>query len=184
MVTNQHTDFSLAIPTIYNGVKLKSRMESQCALLFDRLGWEWMYELRSYMLPNGLQYMPDFTIPGHGVFECRGYDSEKGRTQVSEFGALISHEENECLVPELGQYHGVFWVWGPNVPICYRYCCYQSQGCLLSFCRKCETWRALSEVHPWCDECAHLPEFSRTHRLTIESGKILIDMRTSEEWPL
>jgi hypothetical protein len=53
-----------AIPTFYSGAQFKSRMEAQCACLFDKLGWEWEYEPWSLMLPSGLSYTPDFWIDG------------------------------------------------------------------------------------------------------------------------
>lgn len=74
-----------AIPTVYNGVQLKSRMESKVALLLDKLGWKWEYEPFSVML-DGINYTPDFYIPEQGyVIECRGYDSDKGQQQIERF---------------------------------------------------------------------------------------------------
>lgn len=46
-----------SIPTIYNGVRFRSRLEARWAAMFDRLGWTWHYE------PVDLKnYIPDFII--------------------------------------------------------------------------------------------------------------------------
>lgn len=81
---------AVAIPTEYEGVKFKSRLEAQCAFLFDQLDWEWEYEPRSFMLPNGIAYTPDFYIPSCGAFwECRGYSTDKGEAQIQGFASLL-----------------------------------------------------------------------------------------------
>lgn len=75
-----------AIPTEYNGIKFKSRLESTVAWLLDAMGAEWQYEPKSFLLPNGVQYMPDFWCPGMRLWiETRGYDSPKGRKQILGF---------------------------------------------------------------------------------------------------
>jgi hypothetical protein len=46
-----------AIPTDYNGVRFRSRLEAKWAALFDRCGWRWSYE------PNDFDgYIPDFAL--------------------------------------------------------------------------------------------------------------------------
>lgn len=49
-----------AIPTRYNGVQFRSRLEARWAAMFDLIGWEWEYE------PIDLDgYIPDFTVNPH-----------------------------------------------------------------------------------------------------------------------
>lgn len=80
-----------AMPTEYSGIQMKSRFEAQCAFLLDRLGWKWEYESKSYMLPNGTPYLPDFWVPGRGLFiECRGYSTVKGEEQSLWFAELLA----------------------------------------------------------------------------------------------
>lgn len=80
-----HTE-PVGIPTEYKGVKLKSRMEAQCAFLFDQLGWQWEYEPRSLMLSTGVTYIPDFSVcAGRLTVECRGYNSPRGDRQLKDF---------------------------------------------------------------------------------------------------
>lgn len=46
-----------AIPTHYEGVRFRSRLEAKWAAFFDLMGWPWTYE------PFDLEgYIPDFTI--------------------------------------------------------------------------------------------------------------------------
>lgn len=54
-----------AIPTIYNGVHYRSRLEARWAAFFDLLGWQYQYE------PFDLgEWSPDFLLTGHGARGC------------------------------------------------------------------------------------------------------------------
>ena len=80
-----------AIKTNYNGIEYKSRLEADVARIIDMLGYKSDYEPTSYLLPNGVHYWPDFYIPDiHLWIESRGYDSNKGDSQIEEFSKLIS----------------------------------------------------------------------------------------------
>lgn len=46
-----------SIPTLYNGVKFRSRLEARWACLFDMLSWQWVYEPF-----DAGGYIPDFLI--------------------------------------------------------------------------------------------------------------------------
>lgn len=56
-----------AIPTIYNGVKFRSRLEARWALFFDLCKIEWEYEKEGYQLTTGW-YVPDFWIPSMKIW--------------------------------------------------------------------------------------------------------------------
>ena len=46
-----------AIPTIYSGIQMRSRLEAQWAAFFDHMGWKWEYE------PVDLKgWIPDFLL--------------------------------------------------------------------------------------------------------------------------
>ena len=48
-----------ARPTLYNGIRLRSRLEARWACMFDELGWQWEYE------PFDLTgWTPDFLLHG------------------------------------------------------------------------------------------------------------------------
>lgn len=84
-----------AIPTTFTRrdgqtVHLKSRLEAFVAWLLDKLELEWQYEPESFMLPNGVNYLPDFWLPAARVWvETRGYDTAKGRKQLEGFAQLL-----------------------------------------------------------------------------------------------
>lgn len=83
-----------AIPTVYKGILLKSRLEGDIAYLVDNLGYKWRYEPQSYKLENGFDYLPDFYLPELKLFiECRGYESDKGEAQVTGFAKMIARGE-------------------------------------------------------------------------------------------
>lgn len=51
-----------AIPTKYDGVQFRSRLEAKWAVFFDLLGWKWQYEPVDF---NG--WIPDFAIYGEHI---------------------------------------------------------------------------------------------------------------------
>lgn len=59
-----------AIPTKYNGVQYRSRLEARWAMFFDYLDIEYYYEHEGYQLPSAW-YLPDFFLPKHGWFEIK-----------------------------------------------------------------------------------------------------------------
>lgn len=58
------------IPTKYNGVQYRSRLEARWAAFFDQLGIDYYYEYEGFQLPSGW-YVPDFFLPSHGWFEIK-----------------------------------------------------------------------------------------------------------------
>lgn len=56
-----------AIPTVYKGIKFKSRVEARWAVFFDLCGLRWEYEKEK--LDTGYQvYIPDFHVFGRDVY--------------------------------------------------------------------------------------------------------------------
>lgn len=57
-----------AIPTLYKGVQMRSRLEAKFAVLFDHLKWEWGYEELDFQ-----GRIPDFTMRfAHPtIIECK-----------------------------------------------------------------------------------------------------------------
>lgn len=51
-----------AIPTEYEGILFRSRLEARTACFFDHLGWDWEYEPKRFILFHGEIYTPDFLI--------------------------------------------------------------------------------------------------------------------------
>lgn len=161
-----------AIPTLYKGIQLKSRMEAQVALLLDTLGWKWQYEPFSIMLPNGTAYTPDFLIEGHRfIIECRGYESDKGERQIDGFAGLVTARTGDYeryLVIREGQ--AQVTEWGGRT----------TNGSV-AFCARCRMWFIGEQDAPKCPYCSDLS----FDEMTIESrqGQLLILGRIpSQHW--
>lgn len=75
-----------AIPTEYNGQQYRSRFEAEVAQTLTTFPIRFEYEPKSFLLPDGLHYWPDFWIPDAKMFvECRGYRNEHGDQQLRVF---------------------------------------------------------------------------------------------------
>lgn len=59
----RRTSGQMSIPTEYNGVKFRSRLEARIALFMDRVQVSWSYERITLRLPAGNTYTPDFFLP-------------------------------------------------------------------------------------------------------------------------
>lgn len=55
-----------ARPTVYNGVKMRSRLEAGFAMWLDGQEFDWEYEPQAFANEDG-QYLPDFRINGVGI---------------------------------------------------------------------------------------------------------------------
>lgn len=168
-----------AIPTIYRGVQLRSRLESQACLLFDKLLWKWVYEPCNYLLENGVQYRPDFWLPDHQMFvETRGYTSESGQLQLASFatavisGSITAEQTpvNRFLILQVG--FNAFLAERDREPV--------AQSPLLHRCTYCRAW--IVKNNPGlCYLCGviHYPFSS----IDVSSdGKILINGLPAQEW--
>lgn len=62
-------DHLRARPTIYAGIKMRSRLEASFAAILDRYQLQWEYEPMCYASPRG-QYLPDFRV--HSLFAPYG----------------------------------------------------------------------------------------------------------------
>lgn len=83
-----------AIPTHYNGHEFRSRLEAEVAYFLDAIDWDWEYEPKSFLLPGGYHYIPDFWIPGQNMWvEARGYKKRGSEQQLVAFaGQLDEHK--------------------------------------------------------------------------------------------
>ena len=58
------------IQTKYAGYLFRSRLEAKWAVFFDLVGLKWQYEPEGFVLPNGVQYLPDFLVMTPQNNEC------------------------------------------------------------------------------------------------------------------
>lgn len=134
-----------AIPTTYNGIKFRSKLEAKYAQGFDLLKIPWVYEEVNFKFDDGIMYAPDFYFPdSNQFFEVKGFmendDYAKimglvysGHDVVVGFGAgnmtyyngsnthfwnKYPDEEFECVVyrcPICGK-----WSFSPDSPLVCR----------------------------------------------------------------
>ena len=77
-----------AIPTIYKGYRMRSRLEARWAAFFDALGIPWRYETEGLTLSDGTQYLPDFYLPDcKSWFEVKGVMSDTDLHKVTRLAA-------------------------------------------------------------------------------------------------
>lgn len=83
-------NFDSAIKTEYRGTQFKSRLEANAAFFVNSLGHDWKYEPQSFLLENGVHYIPDLFVPRLGLWvEARGYESEHGNLQIAGFSEMV-----------------------------------------------------------------------------------------------
>ena len=56
------------IPTTYNGIKYRSRLEARWAVFFDEIGVKYYYEHEDFLFKSGKRYLPDFYLPEIDAF--------------------------------------------------------------------------------------------------------------------
>lgn len=62
------------IETVYQGYRMRSRLEARWACFFNEMGFKWRYEEEGYKV-NGAGYLPDFFLPDLKCFvEIKGQD--------------------------------------------------------------------------------------------------------------
>lgn len=173
-----------AIPTVYNGVQLRSRMGAQCAVLFDKLGWEWTYEQFSIMLPCGIPYIPDFWAKKPWLMvECRGYENERSKRQIDSFVSLVEQKDGWPMPDKNGNLYD-FWVLGPEGSAYYRSAWGAGDGYrdipatdrtryqvrpVVAY--KCGCgWEILGGDTPWCPNCEEVATSALV--ISVKAGKI------------
>lgn len=79
-----------AIPTFFDGVLFRSRLEARVAAVFNRLDITWVYENEAYYLPSGEGYSPDFYLPECRVFvEVKPREDTPSVRKAEAFAAMI-----------------------------------------------------------------------------------------------
>lgn len=84
-----------AIPTKYNGVQFRSRLEARWAVFFDQTGTDWRFEHEGYELNPGQPwsrwYVPDFIVRCTGKWENIG--KPEIETWIEVKPESLSHSE-------------------------------------------------------------------------------------------
>lgn len=79
---------------------MRSRLEARWATFFTHCGLKWSYEPKTFSLPSGQSYTPDFHVDGVGWFEIKPSDDKcyEGRAKIVEFcrsAEKLLHSETE-----------------------------------------------------------------------------------------
>ena len=93
-----------AIPTEYQGIRFRSKLEAKYAKAFDLLGIPWVYEEINFEFDDGTRYAPDFYFP----------DSK----QFFEVKGLMTPEDKHKIV-QLARAGNTVIVGGPNGKLLY-----------------------------------------------------------------
>jgi hypothetical protein len=164
-----------AIPTLYKGVRFRSRLEARWAAFFDNVGWQWDYE------PIDLEgYIPDFVMRFHEpllieikpAFVKDDFLDARHKIEQSGWGgeALITYAAPQSARVGTGTTigylrHGPGW-YGDDVG--------PWEIGFLFFCRNCKRLGvAASEGSFGCRVCG-TPGGS-DHHLDCEKGAILVE---------
>jgi hypothetical protein len=81
-----------AIPTVYQGITFRSRLEADWASSLDVMRVPWIYEPEGYELSDGTWYLPDFYLPtAKAWMEVKGPHQERV-SKVETFAADLWRE--------------------------------------------------------------------------------------------
>ena len=86
-----------AIETRYQGCRFRSRLEARWAVLFDAAGLAWEYEPEGYVLSDGTPYLPDFWLPGLGVW-AEVKPRACTQDEVRRCAMLVAGTSKPCLL--------------------------------------------------------------------------------------
>jgi len=73
-----------AIETEWRGFNFRSRLEARYAVMFEKMGMDWRYEIQGFYLGDDRPYLPDFWLP-----ELELYVEIKGTSIGDETRALL-----------------------------------------------------------------------------------------------
>lgn len=88
-----------ALPTVYRGYRMRSRLEARWACFWDALGVGWEYERDAFGL-EGVRYLPDFWLPDFRIWvEIKGEirDDQAGARMIEQCGRL-AHMDRRPVV--------------------------------------------------------------------------------------
>lgn len=105
------------IPTLFQGVRMRSRTEARWAALFTEIGWQWSYE------PMDLSgYLPDFSVPlgnQECIIEVKATDEDfaiaESKIEVSGWEGMaivVGHTLDGRCCGRFRDWDGVEWQWG------------------------------------------------------------------------
>lgn len=89
-----------ALPTVYRGYKMRSRLECRWAFFLDQLGVEWEYEKDAFDLGD-VRYLPDFWLPDFRAWvEIKGEirDDRAGLRMIEQCQGLATMDRRPVVL--------------------------------------------------------------------------------------
>jgi len=86
-----------AIPTTYNHITYRSRLEARWAVYFTQMGFEFYYEFEGFDLDNAGWYLPDFYLPRVKMWaEVKPFEFTD--TELTKLKALVTFTQKPGLM--------------------------------------------------------------------------------------
>lgn len=86
-----------AVPTEYDGITFRSRLEADWAATLNANGIRWAYEPETITLPSGTVYIPDFWLPELGTWiEVKGPGIPRVEKTAELAQTRACHCDGEC----------------------------------------------------------------------------------------
>lgn len=161
-----------AIPTKYNGVRFRSRLEASYAHHFDERKIIWQYEPEGFELNDGTRYLPDFYFPNLRTWvEVKGDHFER-MTKAEQFaeeanlfcGDFVLFKEPKPLHWNATLYDTAPWEMTPYG---------LTRQARWARCEKCHTTNFVFWRQDTCRVCGHWHDM--TNKLTYTKNHWLAD---------
>lgn len=149
-----------AIPTVYRGIKFRSKLEAKYARAFDILGISWTYEEVNFMFDDGTCYAPDFYMPDMDTyFEVKGVMTDEDNHKIS----LLANQGKRVVV---GGPNGTMLLYdGVQAEKLPKGDWKRSYTAILSKCTECGKHFFLNEELSW--ECTCCGAYDGDHYLAL-----------------
>ena len=124
-------DNLIGTETVYKGIKFKSKLEAKFAMFLDALLIKWEYEPQTFVLSNGITYIPDFYLK-----ELKTWIEVKGdiRQHNLEISELFTRDNKTEMIIISNEEIRFFGVWANSDEI------YESKDVLIGKCSKCNSF--------------------------------------------
>ena len=134
-----------AIPTNYNGIKFRSKLEASWAQWLDEEKIKWSYETEGFDLDKGVWYLPDFYLPEiNTIIEVKG---------------VMEHIEKPFKLMEYLKEHtelGIMFLLGGPTGYFYDINPWYECGVWIHKCSKCGKKSIVSDLGDYsCRVCGH-----------------------------
>jgi hypothetical protein len=82
--------------TVWNGYLFRSRLEARWSIFFEYLQIDYLYEPKTFPMPNDTHYTPDFYLPAYKMWlEIKPtYPTEEERTKAKMLSNMFHHDKS------------------------------------------------------------------------------------------